>query len=301
MCADPGGRRTYRFGCQAMGTRFGLTLVCHDATLASEMAQMAFDEVRRVERELSRFVPASDANRIRALREGESVRIGTATYECLRTAGRICRETNGAFDVTIGALREAWLNEDGSLRSPAPAELEEARARCGMEKLHLHGGENAVTALADGIVIDFGGIGKGCAVDVVADLLAGWEPDGALIHGGESTVTSLGRPSEGEWTVALRAPGTGEALAELPLGVDALSGSGTHLHGPHIIDPRTGRPEARHEATWAFAAHAVQADALSTAFMVMDTGEIEDYCARHPGVSAAVLDGPHLPIQHFRN
>jgi thiamine biosynthesis lipoprotein len=273
-----------------MGTRFGLTVVCHDATRASEMAQMAFDEVRRIEHELSRFIPASDVSRIRALRPGESIHIGVATYECLRTAGRLCDDTGGAFDVTIGALREAWLSDNGALRSPGRAELNEAGARCGMQLLQVSGDENVVTALATGITVDLGGIGKGYAVDAVADLLSEWEPAGALVHGGESTVRALGRPLEGEWMVALRAPAAEEALAEFALGKRALSGSGTFAHGPHIIDPRTGRPEPRHEAAWAIAPDAAEADALSTAFMVMDTPEIEAYCAGHPGVAAVLLE-----------
>jgi thiamine biosynthesis lipoprotein ApbE len=72
-------------------------------------------------------------------------------------------------------------------------------------------------------------------------------------------------------------------------GGRALSGSGTEVKGRHIIDPRTGAPAAGHLAAWALHASAAAADALSTAFMVMDTAAVEAYCRSHPDIWALVI------------
>jgi thiamine biosynthesis lipoprotein len=69
----------------------------------------------------------------------------------------------------------------------------------------------------------------------------------------------------------------------------ALSGSGTEVKGAHILDPRTGRPASGHIAAWAAHRSAAFADALSTAFMVMATAEVEAFCRRHPDVWALVV------------
>jgi len=84
------------------------------------------------------------------------------------------------------------------------------------------------------------------------------------------------------------AAGLGGAL----LRDQAVSGSGTEVKGGHVLDPRTGKPARGHPAAWVIAPSAAVADALSTAFMVMSTGEVEDFCARHPEISALLVEGP---------
>jgi thiamine biosynthesis lipoprotein ApbE len=69
----------------------------------------------------------------------------------------------------------------------------------------------------------------------------------------------------------------------------ALSGSGTEVKGEHILDPRTGKPAHGHLAAWASASSAARSDALSTAFFVMTTEEVEDYARRHPDIGACVV------------
>ena len=69
----------------------------------------------------------------------------------------------------------------------------------------------------------------------------------------------------------------------------AMSGSGTEVKGQHIFDPRTGLPAGGHLAAWASHASAAESNALSTAFIVMRTDEVEEYCRRHPDVWALVF------------
>ncbi len=288
MSEPPDIASPFRFSCKAMGTRFEIVLAAGDAAYARQLAADAFRELERLERELSRFIPGSDVAQINRLPSGGSVRIGAWTYECLKAAARVCAETGGAFDPTVGALLAAWQNPDGSPRAPSEADLAEARRRCGMHLLQIHEGENAVSVRADGVIVDLGGIGKGYALDAMAELLAEWGVESALLHGGESSVLGLGGGPGGGWTVALRAPGTeDQALEEVRLRGRALSGSGIEVHGRHIIDPRTGKPADR-RAAWALADTAARADALSTAFMVMGEREIERCCAAH-GVAAALI------------
>jgi thiamine biosynthesis lipoprotein ApbE len=62
----------------------------------------------------------------------------------------------------------------------------------------------------------------------------------------------------------------------------SLSGSGILLHGPHILDPRTGRPTERPTvAAWAVGPSAAVTDAVSTAFMVLKESEVKAFCAAH--------------------
>jgi thiamine biosynthesis lipoprotein len=144
--------------------------------------------------------------------------------------------------------------------------------------------------------VDLGGIGKGYAVDRMADLLREWSVDKALIHGGFSSLLALDAPlGAAGWPVTLSEPtGRGRVISRLLLNGKALSASGLHK-GQHIIDPRTAKPVKRITAAWSCAAGAATADALSTAFMVMSPAEIEQYCRGRPDMLAMVILAKALP------
>jgi thiamine biosynthesis lipoprotein ApbE len=78
----------------------------------------------------------------------------------------------------------------------------------------------------------------------------------------------------------------------------AFSGSGTEVKGPHVMDPGSGQPAARRQA-WAAAPRAAEADALSTAFLVMAKSRIRELLGHHPHLEAwlETPDGAVLPIR----
>ena len=279
-----------RFSHEAMATTFEVIVVHEDARYARQAAAAAFDEVNRLEAELSRFIENSDISRINNLAANQPLQLGLAAFECLQLSYRIYAETNGAFDITIGSLLSCWRNEDGTPHTPSKKELELARRNTGTHLLKLDEVEHTVELLAAPVQIDLGGIGKGYAVDQMAKLLRDWSIDTALIHGGYSSALALdGPPGTKGWPLTLSDPGNRKRILAHPyLQGQALSGSGLQK-AQHIIDPRTARPVKGKRATWAFAPDAAAADALSTAFMVMAPDEIKKYCLCHPDVLAMVI------------
>ena len=280
----------HRFAHEAMATTFGLTIAGQTAAYAGEVAAAAFEELDRLDRELSRFVSGSDVACINRLRTGEHLRVGMAVYECLKTALWVGETTGGAFDVTVGPLVGFWHGRE-ALSSDDEIELERLRGRVGMDRLAVHPNEPRVGAFGDEPGVDLGGIGKGYALDVLAGLLAEWGVTSALLHGGQSTVLALGGMPDGrDWPLALRHPHDPERIfARLSLNAGSLSGSGIQIHGCHIIDPRTGRPAVAKMGTWSLAPTGAISDALSTAFIVMTPAEIERYCGDHPQFAAMLM------------
>jgi len=317
-----------RFSHEAMATTFELIIVHEDERYASQAAVAAFDEVDRLERELSRFIENSDVARINSAGANQPLQIGLDTFECLKIAVRMYAETNGAFDVTIGTLLKCWRNDDGTPRNPSPSQIDIARLHTGTNLLELDEAEHTVTLSASGVQIDLGGIGKGYAVDRVAELLREWSIDVALISGGYSSVLALDAPPHRKvscggkkgseprgihchkpdvvygWPLTLTDPvrrsgagrtGQKEILARPFLQKAALSGSGVQKGG-HIIDPRTVQPVEGRLAAWSSAPDAATADALSTAFMIMGFDEIKQYCSLHPETVAMVILDASSPL-----
>jgi thiamine biosynthesis lipoprotein len=267
------------FSHEAMATVFEVYAVHPDERYASQAAQAAFGLADRLERELSRFIPNSDIARVSNLASGESTRVSPSTLECLLIARHMFDLTGGAFDVSIGT---------------------------GLPLLDLDPDDFVVRAAKDGVRVDLGGIGKGYAVDLMAELLEEWDVAVALVHGGFSSVLALESPAGGEgWPLTLSDPGDrSRVLARLSVRQTALGASGLRK-GDHVIDPRTGEAARRRLAAWVAVPRPEQAsaeaspratprvaavaDALTTAFMILSPEEIEGLCHRTPEFEAWIL------------
>jgi thiamine biosynthesis lipoprotein len=279
-----------RFSHEAMATTYEVIIVHDDATYSRQVATAAFNEVDRLEAELSRFIENSDIARINNLPANKPLRLGLDAFECLKISNRLYTETNKAFDITIGPLLSCWRNDDGTTRTPSQEELELARQHTGMHLLQLDEEEHTVELMSGDIQIDLGGVGKGYAVDKVAELLREWSIDIALISGGYSSVLALDAPANVKgWPLSLSNPANRRQILSRPfLHNRAISGSGVRK-GPHIIDPRTMQPVSDKYAAWSSTPDAATADALSTAFMIMTPDEVEQYCKIHEDTMAMLI------------
>lgn len=271
-----------RFSHEAMATLFEVHAVHPDARYAAQAARAAFDLVDRLENELSRFRANSDITRINHLSAGERTRVAPSTLECLAIARHLFDLTGGAFDVSLGT---------------------------GLPSLAFDLDDVTVGATRAGARIDLGGIGKGYAVDLLAELLEEWGLLHVLVHGGFSSVLALDAPAGRDgWPLTLSDPSApSRVLARLSARQLALGASGLRK-GDHIVQPRTGEPVRGRLAAWVavprpepgdggpeagprMAATAVT-DALATAFMVLSVDDIRALCGRSPGVEAWILAEP---------
>ena len=279
-----------RFSHEAMATTYEIFIVHEDEKYASQAANAAFAELERLESELSRFAENSDITRINHLPAKQIFRLSLDAFECLKISHQMYHETNKAFDVTIGPLFACWHDEDGSEKTPTAEEIEKARKMVGMDLLELDESLLAIWLSVSPIQIDLGGVGKGYAVDKMAEMLRDWSINVALISGGFSSVLAMDAPpGTNGWPLSLSNPSNcKQKIAKAYLQNRAIGSSGVRKGG-HIISPRTGYPVEGKSASWSSAPTAAVADALSTAFMIMDLDEIEKYCSNHPGNAAMII------------
>jgi FAD:protein FMN transferase len=266
-----------RFSHDAMATVFEVYAVYPDERYAAQAAQAAFDVADRLERELSRFRQNSDVARINHLAAGESTRVSSSALECLAIARHMFDLTGGAFDISIGT---------------------------GLSSLELDADDGLVRATKGGVRVDLGGIGKGYAVDLMAETLEEWGLEVALVHGGFSSVLAVDAPPGRDgWPLTFSDPESpSRVLARLSARQMALGASGMRK-GDHIVEPRTGEAVRGRRAAWVAVprpemagrdegpriAAAAVTDALTTAFMLLSTEDIAAVCDSSPGVEAWIL------------
>jgi thiamine biosynthesis lipoprotein len=269
----------HRFSHQAMATVFEIFIFDEEKTYASQAATSAFNELDRLEQELSFFLESSDISRINKLSRNELITIGIDAFDCIKQCMRIYQWTKGAFDITMRPLLEIWKDYNYPEKNPNDGQLSRVRTQVGLPWLQLINDTHQVFIMNESIQLDLGGFGKGYALEVLKLHLDDWDIKSGLIHSGHSTVSVFGKdPDSVQWPLSISDPNDADIiLKKVDLIHGALSGSGLKK-GEHIIDPRLGIPVRNKIAAWAYASEAGEADALSTAFMVMSHEEISAYC-----------------------
>jgi thiamine biosynthesis lipoprotein len=287
---------------RAMGSFFEIRLGTR-VPGAVDLASRALDVIDELEAQLTVYSDESEVSRLNATAHDRPVEVEPGLYGLLRRAVELSRQTQGAYDVTSGALSEAWGFVHGPKRVPDPETLADARERTGWQHLRLDPATRTVTFDRPGVRINLGSIGKGYAIDRAVDVIRRhWFPTSALVHGGQSSVFALGSPPAhfgGRWEIALRNP----FRPETPLGLLRLRNRGLGTSGGafqqfvadgrvygHILDPRTGEPATGPASVTVLAPSSADADALSTAFFLLGAEAAEAYSAQHPETGIVIVE-----------
>ncbi len=235
-----------------MGTTYTVTVYGEDQYKLDGAIDDVFDEARRLDRMLSNYRPESEWSRVNQQAFNAPVHLSEELYQLLDACLRYSRESEGAFDITVGPLMKIWGFYKGTEHIPHQAEIRSARERIGYQHIHLDPAARTVRFDAP-VDMDPGGIGKGYAVDRMVDIFRRDGVGTALISAGGSSIYGLGAPpSEPRgWHIVLPDPRDARKTAwEIYLRDMSMSTSGTtekfFVAGgrtySHLMDPRTGYP-----------------------------------------------------------
>jgi thiamine biosynthesis lipoprotein len=285
-------RHWLRIQRRAMACRFEMTLDQADAA-AVPAAQAAFNQIEAIEARLTVFRETSAIVELNRHAAAAAMRCDAELFSLLSRCAALSRDTEGAFDITSTPLSRCWgfLQREG--RVPAEHEIAAARALVGMHHVQLHAAQSSVRFSRPGIELNLGAVGKGYALDRVAETLRSNDVGRTLLSAGRSSLLAIGRHGRG-WSIDLVSPRRPAPLARVWLRDAALgtSGAGTQFatidgkrYG-HVIDPRSGAPSEGMLSASVICRSATDADALSTAFFVGGPTLAQRYCEQHPGVLA---------------
>ena len=280
----------------AMGCTCTVRACGPDAAVLPGIVGAALDEVDRVDRLMSHYRRDSPLSRLNREAASGPVAVEPELLEFLDVCLRWSRESDGAFDVTVGPLMKAWgfFRDEGHV--PGEDELARARALVGYRHVELDPAAGTVRFDRPGVELDLGGIGKGYAVDRVVDLLRRRGMASALVNLGGSSVYGLGAPPGREaWDVGIQDPThPGKIALTVKLRDRALSVSGGYARFfekdgvtyAHIMDPRTGKPVQGILSVAVLTESATDGDALDNVLFVQGLDRARPFLERYHSTEA---------------
>jgi thiamine biosynthesis lipoprotein len=237
---------------EAMGSAYSVVLYGEDRSRLEAAAEDAFEEVRRLDRMLSNYRPESEWSEVNRHAAERPVRVSAELFRLLSACVEYSRESEGAFDISVGPLMKVWGFYKGSGHLPHRAEVRGVLTKVGYRNILLDAGASTVRFTRPGVELDPGGIGKGYAVDRMVDVLRKDGIVSALVSASGSSIYALGAPpGEAGWKVRIRDPkNEAKTVTEVTLKNESMSTSGNYekffwADGriySHIMDPRTGFP-----------------------------------------------------------
>lgn len=229
-----------------LGTRIDIVA---QGSQASKAMALAFAEMARLERLMSRYRADSEISALNRSAGLAAVDVSMETMAVLRRGLQLSRLSDGAFDITIGGY-QGWSFDPASPRLPSAAQLMRERVLVNHRHLELDLAKRQARLLRAGVKVDLGGVAKLPILQAGMQVLQAHGLDGAMLNGGGDVLVTgqlLGR----DWRVGLRDPRSPDRLLgtlELSDGVVASSGDyerafmyeGKRYH--HVLDPDTGFP-----------------------------------------------------------
>ena len=280
----------------SMACTYAIEAYGRDARALPRLLEEALDEVDRIDRLMSHYRADSPLSRVNREAAQHPVAVEAELFDFIAEAIRYHRESDGAFDITVGPLMKVWGFFRGDGHLPSDQDLAAARRHVGAAHVVMNPIDRTIAFDQPGVELDLGGIAKGYAVDRAVAVLKQRGLAAALISAGGSTLYALGSPPGRDgWPIAIQDPADQRRIARtLSLRDRALSIAGSSEKSfeaggvtySHIMDPRTGRPVQGLLAVAVLAPTGTAGDALDNALFVMGPERSQAYLKSLPGTDA---------------
>lgn len=271
---------------RTMGTTYMVKLFDPPEQLDRQQIALAVDaELRQVNDQMSTYLESSEISRFNASSSTDWFSVSAETAEVVDFALAVSHASDGAFDVTVGPLVNAWSfgPEPRSRTVPEPSELERLRQAVGHEKLAVRLDPPALRKTVPELQVDLSAIAKGHGVDRVVERLNDRGAENVFVEiGGE--VRTAGDKGGKPWKVGIQRPDEARnaVLIAHPLSGRSMATSGDYRNYfevggrrySHTLDPRTAKPIDHSLASVSVVTDTcMAADAWATAINVLGMNE----------------------------
>ncbi len=290
--------KKYVFEEPKMGSVVSITLFASDSLAAREAAYRAFSRIDEINLALSDYSEQSETWQLNAGQPDGWVTVGPDLLKTLLISRQVADATNGAFDPAIGNIVQLWRRARRRQELPSAEALSEARSNGGIGSIAIDTARSRIKLEVKGVRLDFGGIGKGYAMDEALKVLQENGMRRAIVSASSSIAVGAPPADKPVWEFTLsNGPAGEQGLSETISCNNCFIASSGDLYQymeldgqrySHIIDPSTGMALTNGAFSIVTAPSATLADAYATAFCVMDRQQVIDFVKAHPGVEAKV-------------
>lgn len=275
-----------------MGSMFTVAVYGPNTAKFPELITQALDEVDRIDKLMSHYKPDSQLSKINLGGSQGPVVVDQELFDLIAESVRYSRDSEGAFDITVGPLMKAWGFFMGDGKLAPDAELEKLKPRIGYQHIIMDAAARSVRFDVTGAELDLSGIAKGYAVDRAIRILRAGGATNALVSAGGSTFYAMGAPlGSAGWPVDIADPLDPKKVArKVVLRDRALSVSGSSekffeaggVRYSHIMDPRTLKPVQGILSVAVLTTTGTVGDALDNVFFVQGVDQTRATLAKHP-------------------
>ena len=279
--------------------------VFHEGEVIEEAMEEVFNYMEEMELQFSTNLEGSDVYRINQAAGEEAVVVDEETFAVIKQALKIAEQSEGKFDVTIGAVTNLWQIGSENARKPDDEEIEAALDLIDYQKVTLNEEDLTVKLEEKGMVLELGGISKGYIGGRVRDILASYGVTTAIINLGGNVVVMGTSPGNDEgWNVGVQDPdeNRGQVVGTQRVTDGAIVTSGIYerflevdgVKYHHILDPKTGYPlDNEISGVTVFAQTSFEGDSYSTALFLFGIEEGIEFVEAIDGLEAVFIDKNH--------
>ena len=276
------------------GTTYSITYQA-DSSLHTSIKK----ELQKVDEALS---PFNKQSVITAVNENRNMTVNKMFADVFLMAEKISEDTDGAFDITVAPLVNAWGFGFKSGKHPSRHDIDSLKTIIGYKKVSLN--DLRVTKTDPRVMLDCSSIAKGYGSDAVAAMLERHGVKNYMVEIGGEIVTKGISQKRMPWKIGVTKPIddslslSQEIQCIINVTDKSMATSGNYrnfyYHGgkkyAHTIDPKTGYP-VQHSILSAtvIANNCATADAYATAFMVMGMEKAQKLLERHPELMAYII------------
>jgi FAD:protein FMN transferase len=292
--------KAWKRALRLMGNMFEITVVSDSETEANVQIDAAVDEIKRIEKLFTTYDESSQTNLINRNAGIKPVRVDREVFDLIKRSQRISEVTQGAFDITYGSVDKRLWNFDKTMTALPATDIAKAMVRLiNYRNVILDERKSTVFLTEKGMMIGFGGIGKGYAAEKAKMILQQKGVNSGIVNAAGDLTVWGHQPDGNEWTIGIADPNA----AHYPFSYMRITGMAVATSGnyekyvmidgkkySHTIDPKTGLPVSGIKSVTIISPNAEIADAMATPVMIMGIKVGLDMVNQIKGLSCIIVD-----------
>ncbi|MEW6380835.1 MAG: FAD:protein FMN transferase [bacterium] len=280
-----------------MGTLVTITVVSNRKDQAMAAMDRAFQVMQDIENQASKRIPGSLTSRINQAAGRSDIPVTPDYLEMIKRSIEYSKLTQGAFDITVGAVTELYHFEDGQGVLPDPEAIRQKLPLVGYRNIRLDEERRTVGLAKAGAMIDLGGVAKGFAVNkAVKSLREDGITAGIVNAGGDIRLFGC-KPGHKLWNIGIQHPRQSDkVIASLEITDKSIVTSGDYerffiqdtIRYHHILDPQTGQSARGCQSVTIVSETAT--DAMSTGIFVLGPEKGMALIESLPDIEGVIID-----------